>query len=244
MENKEIAYNPDTELSEEEKKLREENEKRKKSASKKIAILILILLVLVGIVFYLRNRAGKANIFGSWVLMGSITKGGEIPHGDDTENKPKDPQKNEPATVDPVSLEINEKETIKPNKPEGSDTSETSCTGFYEIDLKQPMGIFFKLNMGAPAECSDEVQIKPYAEAYISQNIKKNILVEGYACDLGEDDYNMELSKRRAEYVKNALVSAGVPENRIKIKWYGSTMFGKAGFGSKPRYRRAQISLR
>lgn len=98
-------------------------------------------------------------------------------------------------------------------------------------------------SQNTPFGCSDEVQIKPYAEAYLSQNITKNILVEGYACDLGEDDYNMELSKRRAEYVKNALVSAGVPENRIKIKWYGSTMFGKAGFGSKPRYRRAQISL-
>lgn len=115
---------------------------------------------------------------------------------------------------------------------------------YYDIDLKYAMGIFFKLNMDTPAECSGEVQIKPYAEAYLSQNITKNILVEGYACDLGEEDYNMELSKRRAEYVKNALVSAGVPENRIKIKWYGSTMFGKAGFGSKPRYRRAQISLR
>ena len=120
---------------------------------------------------------------------------------------------------------------------------ETSLIDFYEIDLNYN-GIFFPINRNVPFMCSDEVQIKPYAEAYLSQNIKKNILVEGYACDLGEDDYNMELSKRRAEYVKKALVSAGIPENRIKIKWYGSTMFRKAGFGPKEYYRRAQISLR
>ena len=121
--------------------------------------------------------------------------------------------------------------------------TKNSCTGYYDIDLKDGMGIFFALNKDTPFGCSDEVQIKPYAEAYLSQNITKNILVEGYSCDLGEEHFNKVLSKRRAEYVKKALVSFGIPENRIKIKWYGSTMFGKAGFGTKAHYRRVQISL-
>ena len=105
------------------------------------------------------------------------------------------------------------------------------------------MGVFFPIGKAVSIDCSGDVKIKPYAEAYLSQNITRNILVEGYACDLGEEKHNMLLSKQRAEYVKKSLVSFGIPENRIKIKWYGSSMFGKAGFGTKPHYRRVQICL-
>ena len=71
----------------------------------------------------------------------------------------------------------------------------------------------------------------------------KNIFVEGHSCDLGDEDYDGDFSKRRAENVKQALVSAGIPENKIVVHHYGETMFGKAGYGQKRDYRRVQICL-
>lgn len=42
-----------------------------------------------------------------------------------------------------------------------------------------------------------------------------NFYVQGYASTRGEIVYNLALSQRRADWVKQALVSRGVPENRI-----------------------------
>jgi len=41
--------------------------------------------------------------------------------------------------------------------------------------------------------------------------------VEGYASSRGEAIYNLALSQRRASWVKQALVSRGISENRIKV---------------------------
>ena len=41
--------------------------------------------------------------------------------------------------------------------------------------------------------------------------------VDGYASSRGELIYNLNLSQRRAEWVKQALVSRGIPENRIVL---------------------------
>jgi len=42
-----------------------------------------------------------------------------------------------------------------------------------------------------------------------------NVYLKGYASVEGESDYNLNLSNRRVEAVKSALVSQGVPESRI-----------------------------
>ncbi len=50
-----------------------------------------------------------------------------------------------------------------------------------------------------------------------------NILIEGHTDDVGTDAYNMSLSQRRAEAVGDYLKSAGIPANRLTIKWYGES---------------------
>ena len=49
------------------------------------------------------------------------------------------------------------------------------------------------------------------------------IRVEGHADEIGSDEYNMALSLRRAETVKNYLVQQGISPKRIGIKGYGKT---------------------
>jgi outer membrane protein OmpA-like peptidoglycan-associated protein len=46
-------------------------------------------------------------------------------------------------------------------------------------------------------------------------------LIEGHTDSVGSDEYNLDLSKKRAEAVKNALVAKGVGEERITPKGYG-----------------------
>ncbi|KFO68929.1 membrane protein [Smithella sp. SCADC] len=50
------------------------------------------------------------------------------------------------------------------------------------------------------------------------------IRVEGHTDSRGSDEYNMDLSKRRANNVKTLLVMRGVAENRIEVAGYGKTM--------------------
>jgi outer membrane protein OmpA-like peptidoglycan-associated protein len=44
-----------------------------------------------------------------------------------------------------------------------------------------------------------------------------HFFVDGYASSRGDEIYNLALSQRRANWVKNALVSRGISEDRIKV---------------------------
>ena len=44
----------------------------------------------------------------------------------------------------------------------------------------------------------------------------KDVIVEGHTCQIGSAGYNLALSQRRAESVKEAMVSNGVPAESIK----------------------------
>lgn len=50
------------------------------------------------------------------------------------------------------------------------------------------------------------------------------IRVEGHTDSRGSDEYNMELSRKRAANVKTLLVLRGVAENRLEVVGYGKTM--------------------
>ena len=55
------------------------------------------------------------------------------------------------------------------------------------------------------------------------KNPKGNLLIEGYASADGSEDFNTELSVRRAETVRDLLVSLGISEERLQVKGLGET---------------------
>lgn len=55
------------------------------------------------------------------------------------------------------------------------------------------------------------------------ENPKGNLLIEGYASADGSEDFNTELSVRRAETVRDLLVSLGISEARLQVKGLGET---------------------
>ncbi len=57
--------------------------------------------------------------------------------------------------------------------------------------------------------------------AFLRQFPQRKLLVEGYTDSVGTDAYNMELSERRAEAIREALVARGVDTTRVVTKGYG-----------------------
>lgn len=89
-----------------------------------------------------------------------------------------------------------------------------------------------------------EALVKEFASTFAKTNKKAKLMVEGYTCDLGGDAMNENLSKSRAEAVKNILVQAGVPEEQIEVKWYGKSRFKDFKYSDKSEYRRVVLSVK
>jgi outer membrane protein OmpA-like peptidoglycan-associated protein len=89
-----------------------------------------------------------------------------------------------------------------------------------------------KVNLNKLAEI-----LKKYAET--------NILIEGHTDSTGSEEYNLELSKRRAQSVANYLVEGAVNESRITIKWYGESQLVATNDTAEGRQanRRVEIAI-
>ena len=51
----------------------------------------------------------------------------------------------------------------------------------------------------------------------------RRLVVEGHTDSLGSAEYNLSLSRWRAEAVKDELIFSGVPGSRIDVAWYGES---------------------
>jgi outer membrane protein OmpA-like peptidoglycan-associated protein len=56
---------------------------------------------------------------------------------------------------------------------------------------------------------------------FLQKNPTRNILIEGYTDSVGSDDFNLTLSRKRADEVKEQLVANGISPDRITTKGYG-----------------------
>lgn len=74
----------------------------------------------------------------------------------------------------------------------------------------------------------NRAEVKPAARAelgkvadFLRAHPDRRILIEGYTDNVGAVDYNKDLSRRRAESVATALMSLGVPADRVASAGYG-----------------------
>ena len=63
-----------------------------------------------------------------------------------------------------------------------------------------------------------------------------SLKIDGYTCIIGPDAYNADLSRRRAESVRNYLVNGGINPNRLIIQGYGK---GSPRYGNDTREGRS-----
>lgn len=71
----------------------------------------------------------------------------------------------------------------------------------------------------APGAEKDIDQLGRFMKKYPT----RKIVIEGHTDSRGKSEYNLALSKRRADAVKKALVAKGIDESRIETKGYGET---------------------
>ncbi|MDP2109864.1 MAG: OmpA family protein [Thiobacillus sp.] len=90
----------------------------------------------------------------------------------------------------------------------------------------------------------DKAVIRPQDYAKLDQDVDAlkawgdvDVEVAGHTCSIGTEEYNLGLSQRRAEAVRNYLISKGVPANRLTVRGYGES---RPAFSNATREGRAQ----
>src|SRR6185437_14215556 len=74
---------------------------------------------------------------------------------------------------------------------------------------------------------------------------KQGVAIAGYTDLAGSQQYNLALSKRRADRVKTALVQDGVPASAIDESWHGkeNPRVPTADGVREPQNRRVEITM-
>ena len=70
-----------------------------------------------------------------------------------------------------------------------------------------------------------------------------NIEVAGHTDSRGSDKYNMSLSKRRAEAVRNYLISKGIAADRLSAKGYGESQPVADNATDEGRFKNRRVEL-
>ncbi|WP_148864667.1 OmpA family protein [Marinobacter fonticola] len=79
--------------------------------------------------------------------------------------------------------------------------------------------VLFDLNK-SELKSSGERTVERLAE-FMREYPERRVRVEGYTDSTGAADYNQQLSERRAEAVRNALMLAGIESSRVELQGFG-----------------------
>ena len=79
----------------------------------------------------------------------------------------------------------------------------------------------------------------------LSKNPQRTVLIEGFTDSTGSSAHNLELSQRRAESVRNALLGMGISRDRIATRGYGAAypVAGNDSAANRQLNRRVEIVL-
>ena len=86
-------------------------------------------------------------------------------------------------------------------------------------DVLSKTKILFDLDKDIPHYSDYNDNINRTVEI-MKANPSFGLQIEGYTCDLGSEEHNRDLARRRAEAVKQMFISKGVPENQISTVSY------------------------
>ena len=81
--------------------------------------------------------------------------------------------------------------------------------------------VYFPLDSDQPS-AEDQAVLDEIVAAVAAQS-PSSVTVMGHADRSGTDDYNMDLSERRAQTIASALIAAGIPETAINTMGYGES---------------------
>jgi OOP family OmpA-OmpF porin len=105
-----------------------------------------------------------------------------------------------------------------PNTARGVRVDVNGCEFSTEIRLP---GVQFELNSARLTPAS--LSVLNDAAATLDKHPEIRVEAQGHTDSSGQDSYNMSLSQRRAEAVRDYLISRGIDAGRITAKGYGET---------------------
>lgn len=99
---------------------------------------------------------------------------------------------------------------------------------------------------------SDGVQLTPESQALlpkvlttVQERKSQDIAVVGHASAVGDEKYNLELSRRRATLVRDLLIKVGVPREAFEVTSHGSrNPLVISSNPNEPRNRRVEVTVR
>ncbi len=111
------------------------------------------------------------------------------------------------------------------------------------VTFNEGAGVYFDTNKSNIKGTSVETLNK--LAGILKEYPKTEILVEGHTDSAGSDEYNMGLSKLRAESVTNYIISQGIDNSRFTTKWFGETqpVADNATAEGKSKNRRVEIGI-
>ena len=100
----------------------------------------------------------------------------------------------------------------KPNQPISQTIAENGS---------QKLIILDNMKINSDKLTADMIKLLDNVSDVLSKESNLKIRIIGHTCDLGTDDYNMELSKKRALAADKYLLSKKVDKNKINVEWKG-----------------------
>lgn len=85
----------------------------------------------------------------------------------------------------------------------------------------QKLIILDNMKINSDKLTADMIKLLDNVSDVLSKESNLKIRIIGHTCDLGTDDYNMELSKKRALAADKYLLSKKVDKNKINVEWKG-----------------------
>ena len=109
----------------------------------------------------------------------------------------------------------------------------------------QKLIILDNMKINSDKLTADMIKLLDNVSDVLSKESNLKIRIIGHTCDLGTDDYNMELSKKRALAADKYLLSKKVDKNKIKVEWKGekSPIVKNDSESNRSKNRRIEIDF-
>jgi len=80
---------------------------------------------------------------------------------------------------------------------------------------------------------------------FLTDHPERRVEIDGFTDSVGADDYNLDLSQRRADAVKGALISRGIDASRITTQGYGKAfpVASNTDSGGRQLNRRVEVVI-